>query len=308
MPPEAGVRFDDDTTAARSVGASPSARSTFEAALIVSVYQRPAALSLVLESCVYQSSSEFEIVIADDGSGSDVRDVVAAYSRRMPDRIRHVWQENRGFRKTIIVNEAVRRTNAGYLVFIDGDCVLHHHFVRSHLHYRRPGTTLSGRRVTLDEQATRALSLDDVRTRRIETPRFWWAHCPSRDRRHGFYLPWVCTIEHASRKNYWTFGSNFSLHRADFYSINGYDEEIVGRGAEDINLSQRLKLKGIRIRTITRAALQYHLHHESGPIPHSADAYHAMANPTHWWARKGVVADRVQSGAGPAPSTVPTPR
>jgi glycosyltransferase involved in cell wall biosynthesis len=69
----------------------------------------------------------FELVVADDGSGPDTRAIVERFGAA------HVRQENTGFRKARIVNEAVRRSRGRTLIFSDGDCVPPAEFVEAHL-------------------------------------------------------------------------------------------------------------------------------------------------------------------------------
>jgi predicted glycosyltransferase involved in capsule biosynthesis len=84
-------------------------------------------------------------------------------------------------------------------------------------------------------------------------------------------------------------GSNFSIHRSDYLSINGYDERIIGRGMEDSNLNERALLKCLKIRSIVREAVQYHLFHTFDPIPHSSEVIREYCNPTNYWTPHGIV-------------------
>jgi len=156
-------------------------------------------------------------------------------------------------------------------VFIDGDCVLHHRFLERHHRRRRPGLALSGRRVMFDRALTERVTVEDVGTRRIEKVSYWWQHAGRIDRWNGFYLPCMHAARNLRRHDYELVGSNFSVHREDFFKVNGYDERIVGRGLEDNNLRARFLNSGMRVGTITREALQYHLFHTADPMPHSRD-------------------------------------
>jgi hypothetical protein len=89
--------------------------------------------------------------------------------------------------------------------------------------------------------------------------------------------------------NYCILGSNFSLFKGDFIRVNGYDESITGRGLEDNSLSNRFKLAGTQIRTVARSALQYHLYHESNPIPHDKETIARLGRPVRPWAAQGIV-------------------
>jgi glycosyltransferase involved in cell wall biosynthesis len=236
--------------------------------LIVAVYQREDFLEKVFESLLNQTFADFEVIVADDGSGPAIAQVLERYRSRFAHPIGHEWHSDERFRKTIIVNQAVTKAAADYLVFIDGDCLLHHRFLERHFARRRPSQVLSGRRVMFDRALTERVSVEDVRSKRIERASYWWTHAGKIDRWHGFYLPFLHAARNLGRSDYQILGSNFSVHKEDFYRVNGYDERIVGRGLEDNNLWRRFVNSGIAVRTITREALQYHLYHEASPIPH----------------------------------------
>lgn len=239
--------------------------------LIIAVYEQPRFLERVFASLLNQTLADFEVAVADDGSGPEVAEVIARHANAFRRPVQHVWHEDEGFRKTIIVNRAVTMTSADYLVFIDGDCILHHRFLERHCKRRRRARVLSGRRIMLDETLTEAITLDDVRAKRIEKLSFWWNNCPPHDRRHGIYSPHLFALRNLGRSNYQILGSNFSVHREDFYRVNGYDERIIGRGLEDNNLWRRFVNSGIDVVCIAQEALQYHCHHASKPIPHSQE-------------------------------------
>jgi glycosyltransferase involved in cell wall biosynthesis len=257
--------------------------------VIVAVYRRPEFLERVLTSLENQTWTGFEVVIADDGSGPEIADVVERWRDRFRRALLHVWHEHRGFRKTIIVNRAVARSSGRYLVFVDGDCVLHHRFLERHHRRRRLGQALSGRRVMLDAALTARLTLDDVRSGRIERPGFWWSHAKAHDRRNGFYLPALYGWRGGFSSRYEILGCNVSLHRDDFLRVNGYDERIEGRGVEDENLRARLLNAGIAIRSIAQEALQYHCHHSNAGFPHSPVDVERWRNTREHWTPFGVM-------------------
>ena len=257
--------------------------------LVIAVYQRPRLLELVLESLVGQTWTDFEVVLADDGSDDTVAEVARRWSARARNPLRHAWQEHHGFRKTIVVNRAVQQCRGDHLVFIDGDCILHHRFLERHVLRRRPRQVLSGRRVMLDADLTVRLMPGDVRLRRIEQPGFWWRHAKAHDWRNGVYAPALYGLRGGSSRSYAILGSNFSLSRDDFTRVNGYDEAILGRGMEDINLRTRLLNAGCSIRCISQEALQYHCHHDAEPMPHDAETIQRWRHTAETWTPRGMV-------------------
>ncbi len=259
--------------------------------LIVAVYNRDDFLELVFESLLSQRFRDFEIIVADDGSGPAIAETIGRYADRFQHPIQHEWHEDDGFRKTIVVNKAVTRANTDYLVFIDGDCILHNRFLERHHKRRRPNQVLSGRRVMFDKELTDRVSVDDVKSRRVERIHWWWKHAGKIDRWNGFCLPILHPFRNLGRDDYQILGCNFSVQKDDFYRVNGYDERIIGRGLEDNNLWRRFVNSGIAVRTITREAIQYHLHHSSEPIPHDDNFVDEFRSSTETRTSFGIVKD-----------------
>jgi glycosyltransferase involved in cell wall biosynthesis len=256
--------------------------------LIIACYNHAVYLEKVFYSLLNQKFSDFEVVIADDGSGPEIGKLVEDFSGRFNFPIQHIWHEDHGFRKTIIVNSAVRQSKSDYLIFIDGDCILHHKFILRHYLRRSPGIVLSGRRIMLNEERCKSITIEMVKNRAIENLSFWSKNCSLKELKRGLYLPFIFHFINFIGKDYWAFGSNFSIHKSDFTSVNGYDESIIGRGLEDINLSQRFKLKGYKTWRLTNEAIQYHLFHNSDPIPHSGEEERSIIYPQSFYAQKGI--------------------
>ena len=126
---------------------------------IVPTYNRPRALKLCLLSLARQSMPPSEVLIADDGSGNETRDLIRVMQKQLHDvfPVGHVWQEDIGFRKPRILNEAARQSAGDYLVFIDGDCMAHRHYIRAHVERSDPAAILSGKRVDIGRQLTERL-------------------------------------------------------------------------------------------------------------------------------------------------------
>src|SRR5580704_10154001 len=99
---------------------------------IVSTYNGPEALRLCLQSLILQKDRDFEIVVADDGSGVATRDTIARFADETAVPVLHVWHEDRGFRLAAIRNRAIAASSGDYLLFLDGDCIVLPDFVRVH--------------------------------------------------------------------------------------------------------------------------------------------------------------------------------
>ncbi len=89
-------------------------------AVIVTTYNRPAALNAVLESLSRQTYLGFQVMVADDGSGQETTEVVARAAHEYGLDVLHVWQQDQGFRAAAVRNRVVAASTADYLVFLDG--------------------------------------------------------------------------------------------------------------------------------------------------------------------------------------------
>ena len=126
--------------------------------LIISVYNDLAALALILKSICKQSyKGTIEVIIAEDKQCLNMQDQVQQWRNQYIFPIKHIHQEDIGFRKCKILNQAIREASADYLIFIDGDCILHKHFIREHVKFAQKGRVVYGRRVMLSAQLTRKL-------------------------------------------------------------------------------------------------------------------------------------------------------
>lgn len=128
--------------------------------VIISTYNNPLWLEKTLWGYQEQHRQADEIIIADDGSTDETRRLIERYADRLP--IRHVWHEDNGFRKTKILNEALRVATADYLIFTDQDCVPRPDFVFTHERLARQGYLLSGGYFKLPMNISRQLTQDDI--------------------------------------------------------------------------------------------------------------------------------------------------
>jgi len=232
-------------------------------AVIVTTYNRPDALAAVLEGYLAQTDPDFELIVADDGSGEETHALVDRFAERAPFLVRHVWQEDRGFRAAAIRNKAVAATDADYVIFTDGDCIPAPDFVAQHRRLAEAGWFLSANRVLLSERFTR-----EVLARRLPIHRWglarWLAAWLRRDINR--WLPLVRLPDGEFRKrgaSAWEGAKtcNLSATRADLLRVNGLDERYAGWGLEDSDLVIRLLHSGVRHKSARFAAPVFHLWH-----------------------------------------------
>lgn len=229
------------------------------ASVVITTYNQPRLLDLTLHAYARQSTRDFELLIADDGSGPETRELIERHRRSFPVRLEQVWQPDEGFLKSKAVNRAVLTSRGDYLVFSDGDCIPSRGFVEEHLAARRPGTYIVGGHIRLSPEYTRDLTAEEVlagsvdragtRRQRLE---LWSVHLRS--------LAYIALRKRRKPKFY---GLNFSVDRESFVRVNGFDQTYRDCGREDSDLRNRMQIAGIRACSLWHRARVFHLHHAS---------------------------------------------
>ena len=232
-------------------------------AVIVTTYNRPDALAVVCEGYLAQEQADFELVVADDGSTDETKRVIGDYARRAPFPIRHVWQEDKGFRAAAIRNRALAATAAEYVIYTDGDCVPPPDYVATHGKLAEPGFFLAANRVLLSEALTRRVLAERLPVHHWSWGK-WLAAWTKGDVNR--LLPLFRLPDGAFRKRspqQWkgVKTCNLSAWRADLVGVNGLDELYTGWGLEDSDLVIRLLRAGIHHKSARFAAPVFHLWH-----------------------------------------------
>lgn len=236
-----------------------------KASLIIAIYDNVRFLKVILDSLQFQTEKDFEIIIAEDGENATVKEFISKYP--FGQSWQHLTQKDEGWRKNKAMNTAIRAAKSDWLIFIDGDCVLHNRFIEMHLRYANENYILAGKRVKLDEvsstlliedisninqlqcQLIRKLVIGKGKIRNIEEGIFI-----SPDGPLGF-IPKLRKLNNLK-------GCNMSFSKKAIYAINGFDEEyILPAIGEDFDLTWRFASAGFTYKSVRNLAVQYHLYH-----------------------------------------------
>ncbi len=238
----------------------------YKATIIISVYKNISALRLVLDSLKNQTEKSFEIIISEDGKCSDMQKFIQEYP--FENSYQHVRQEDKGWRKTKALNNSVRHAKSDWLIFIDGDCMLHPRFVEMHLKYADENIVLSGRRLKLDKPTTERL----IAQQKISPFGFFTklfirhisAFSKTQFLEEGFFFPPKSLLHFIAkiRDTNYVLGCNMSLSKKAIYAINGFDESFIEPSVgEDTDIAWRLEAAGYKLKSLRSLAIQYHLFH-----------------------------------------------
>ncbi|MDX1394515.1 MAG: glycosyltransferase [Gemmatimonadota bacterium] len=232
-------------------------------AVIVSTYEQPDWLEKALWGYSHQTHRDFELIVADDGSGEETRRRIERLRDATGLAIEHVWHEDRGYRRQRILNRAILESRADYLVLTDGDCIPREDFVAVHADRARPGHYMSGGYCKLPMELSRAITPEDIRAQRCFDPA-WLAERGLRSlssriklaaRGRGALLDRLTTTPPT-----WN-NCNSSGWKSDILAVNGFDERIRYGGA-DRELGARLRRNGVRPIQARHRAVVIHLDHD----------------------------------------------
>jgi glycosyltransferase involved in cell wall biosynthesis len=240
--------------------------------VILSTYNQPDWLEKVLWGYHAQTHRDFEIVIADDGSREETRRRIDELRSATGLAIRHIWHEDRGFRKCTILNRAIEGAKGDFLIISDGDCVPRWDFVAQHVAHARPARFLSGGTVRLPLALSHAIMPNDIRSGRFLKPSWLFAHRLGWNKKLLMILsgPRVGAALDRLTTTRATFnGGNASAWKADIVRVNGFDERMEW-GGEDRELGERLVNAGTLGTQMRYRAICLHLEHGRGYVREDA--------------------------------------
>lgn len=239
-----------------------------KASVIFSTYNSEEWLEKVIWGFSVQTTKDFEIIIADDGSREATKNLIEKYKTELDIPIIHVWQEDNGFQKSQILNKAILASTTDYLIFTDGDCIPRKDFVETHLNNRESGRFLSGGYFMLPMNISKLISKEDVLSQNC----FDVNWLTQNDLKKSFKNNKLTAKAFKAKlfnfltptKPSWN-GHNASGWKKDLVKINGFNQEMQ-YGGQDRELGERLENLGVKGKQIRYSAICVHLDHARGYV------------------------------------------
>ena len=224
--------------------------------IVAPTYNWPEALELLLLSVLNQTVFPNEVIIADDGSTDETRELIADFQKKFPIPLLHIWHEDDKNQKPKIMNKAIATAKYDYIIEIDGDILMNRHFIEDHLAFAQKGHYLFGSRVNIQESL-----LPKLFSKKIIHFTVFSQGIKKRARtiRLPFLMRFAKSVDKRSRK---LRGCNMSFWREDFIKINGFNEALVGWGIDDSEMIQRLHNIGVNGKRLKFAGIAYHIYHK----------------------------------------------
>jgi glycosyltransferase involved in cell wall biosynthesis len=242
--------------------------------VIVATYNRVDALNLVLQSLETQTDSNFEVIVADDGSREETKEFISKFAKTSKLEMKHVWHEDKGFRLALIRNLATTQASGEYLIFLDGDCITQPDFVARHRMLAQKNFLVTGSRVLLSEALTQEL----LRSAHWDFKIFSASLLKYR-LAGGINKFWPLKIKFGDGawRNYKKFvwrrikGCNLACWKADAQAIGGFDETMTGWGHEDADFVFRLQHSHIKRKSGSWSTEVLHLFHKMNDQSNAAE-------------------------------------
>ncbi len=237
-----------------------------DTSVILSTYNATEWLEKVLWSYTIQSYRNFEIVIADDGSGEPTKNLIEDFKKHTEIPIQHIWHPDRGFQKSEILNKAILACKSEYVIMSDGDCIAREDFVEMHVKYREYGYFLSGGYYKLPMKLSKEISKEDILTGRcfdlnwLKNNGLKSSFKNNKISAKGIRKHLLNLLTPTSAT--WN-GHNASGWKKDIIKVNGFDERMQ-YGGQDRELGERLMNLGIKGKQIRYTAICLHLDHKRG--------------------------------------------
>jgi len=231
--------------------------------VIISTYNKPIFLEKVLTGYAHQSFKDFEIIIADDGSGEETKNIIRKFNQLISQDIIHVWHKDDGFRKCKILNEAITKSANEYLVFSDGDCIPNRKFLDTHNKLAKKEYFLSGGHFPINEKVSNSIKIADIESEACFDKSYIFKNGQPLGKnffkliKNSFLAKCLDQIT-PSRTTF--NGNNSSAWRNDIILVNGFDERME-YGGLDCELGYRLNNNGIKSIQIRNRATVIHLYH-----------------------------------------------
>lgn len=237
--------------------------------LIVSFYNKVELLKLIFAALEVQTYHNFEVIIADDGSKPEVIEEITKIKSDYFFTIKHVWHEDNGWQKNIILNQAVKASEGEYLIFIDGDCIPEKHFIQEHVENRADHQVISGRRVMLTESISNKVTINKIKNGYLNFCVTFPLFFETVFKGKRTYMENMLRIRNKflrsiflrNRKRY-ILGCNYSISKSDLLKVNGFDERFVYPGTgEDTDLEARLSRIGVYSISKKQLVTIFHYYH-----------------------------------------------
>ena len=236
--------------------------------VIVPVYNRLEHFRALFICLLRQNRQIDELIITDDGSSQQILDYIADLIPKASFKIKNIYQEDKGFRKTRALNNGVINSEGELLIFCDQDLIFGEEYIEYMEKNIKKGCFLLCRPISVNEEEK------DIILKKIELsnkyeellkplPKDYLESVNKTlktDRKRR-----ILNILKLSKRGIKLVGMSYAVMKSDYLKVNGYDENYNGWGEEDDDFGNRLYVAGVKGKELKTPNMQIHLWHYSDP-------------------------------------------
>lgn len=251
--------------------------------VIVPVYNRLEHLRALCQCLIKQEIKPDELIISDDGSSQKVIDFIGDLLPLMKFKVKHIYQEDLGFRKTRALNNAVREAEGEILVFCDQDLIFPESHIKNIRKNIRKNIFLMGRamEITIEERNEIIKNLNNnLRYKESikNINKIYYKYADNNLKKDRIRR--ILNFLKLNKRGIRLVGMSYAIYKEDYIKVNGYDEKYMGWGLEDDDFSNRLCVYGIKGYEFYGEDIQLHLYHPFDPTKKQS------ANEEYYYQRK----------------------
>lgn len=220
--------------------------------LIIPVYKKKEFIRIVLESINFQTYRNFEVIVAEDDN--TLEEFIKILQKKLNYNLIHVQQEDLGYRRSTALNNGVKISTGDLIVVIDQDCIIHPKFLEEYAKNYDKADLFTGRRFNLGKKYSEKILKD--KKRKFNIFELLISDSAIKKILEAIYIPWL-----SFKRNSRILGSNFGIKKEFLKKINGFNEDYIGYGLEDVDLQKRVEMAGGTRISMKNKAIQYHLYH-----------------------------------------------
>ena len=236
--------------------------------VIVPIYNRLEHFRALFICLLRQNRQIDELIITDDGSSQQILDYIADLIPKASFKIKHIYQEDKGFRKTRALNNGVINSEGELLVFCDQDLIFGEEYIEYMEKNIKKGCFLLCRPISINEEEKdiilKTIELSNKYEELLKPlPKYYLESVNKTlktDRKRR-----ILNILKLSKRGIKLVGMSYAVMKSDYLKVNGYDENYNGWGEEDDDFGNRLYVAGIKGKELKTPNMQIHLWHYSDP-------------------------------------------
>lgn len=233
--------------------------------VIVTVYNRLEYVRNVVLSLLNQTMKIDELILADDGSKEDVRNVIEDLIDKCDFSIKHVWQEDIGFRLARSRNNGAREAEGEFLIFLDQDVILPDDFIEKVYGKRKEKRIVFCRGyLTSEKEKNKIFDLIKEKYNYMDIYNLVYNEKFDKEFKTIIFkdklyriLYWLKLRSRGAKM----VGLMFALYKKDYIEINGFDDKYKGWGQEDDDFGNRFFKYGGEVYPLKLEKYLFHVYH-----------------------------------------------